>query len=64
VWLAPHPSGRSRWWNKAEHQRQAEVFYSRILGLLEFPGDPALPSVLPPDNWEALADTRAWPRSA
>lgn len=65
VWLSPHPSGRSRWWNEASHRAQAAAFFSRVLGLTEFPIGPELPSyVAPPEEWECLAETRSWPRSA
>jgi hypothetical protein len=61
VWLAPHPSGRSRWWNDEAHRHQAAAFFSRILGRLEFPGPPALPTATTPEQWGPLAETRSWP---
>jgi len=63
IWLAPHPSGRSRWWNKSENRHRAAAFFSRILGRTEAPLRPALPSVLPPETWWPLAETKCWPGS-
>lgn len=55
VWIAPHPSGRSRWWNRPEHRRSAEAFFSTALGALEFPEARTMPSPLGPDIWKALS---------
>lgn len=56
VWLAPHPSGRSRWWNRLENRRQADLFFGRVFGELPFPADQALPSLIPPEDWTALGE--------
>lgn len=29
-WVAPHPSGASRWWNDPENVKRAEAFWKRI----------------------------------
>jgi hypothetical protein len=61
VWLAPHPSGRSRWWNDPANRSRAVAFFSRLLGRMPFPSEPELPAVIEPGNWWALAETRSWP---
>lgn len=62
VWIAPHPSGRSRWWNNVDNRHRATAFFSRILGQMEAPLRPRLPEVTPPETWEGVAETRCWPR--
>lgn len=61
VWIAPHPSGRSRFWNAPENRHAAAAFFSRILGRTEMPIRGALPTVRPPATWDCLADTVSWP---
>jgi hypothetical protein len=54
VWLAPGPED--------EHNpRAAAAFYGRVLGRVELPPGPSLPSALEPEPFWPLADTRAWP---
>lgn len=64
VWIAPHPSGRSRWWNDPAHRDQAAAFFSRILGSMEFPVTPRLPACRPPETWAPLAESESWPDAA
>lgn len=61
AWIAPHPSGRSRWWNDPRNRDCAAAFFSRILGQLEELPAPALPAVLPPETWWPVAETESWP---
>ena len=61
VWIAPHPSGRSRWWNDEGNRSRAVAFFSRLLGRMPFPSEPELPAVIEPGNWWPLAETRSWP---
>jgi hypothetical protein len=61
LWLAPHPSGGSRWWNDRAHRSQARAFFRSILCAEEFPPEPALPTVRPPEAVWPLAETRSWP---
>lgn len=61
MWLAPHPSGRARWWNDRANRSAARCFFRKVLGAEEFPLPPALPIVRPPSDWAPLSDTRSWP---
>ena len=60
VWIAPHPSGSSRWWNDRAHRSNARTFFRRILGAEEMP-TPALPTPRRPEEWYPLSETRSWP---
>jgi hypothetical protein len=62
IWIAPHPSGRSRWWNHPGNRHRAAAFFSRVLGRTEFPFRAPLPVPCPPWTWESIADTKSWPR--
>lgn len=61
LWLAPHPSGRARWWNDRDNRARARCFFRRVLCAEEFPPEPALPTPRGPEECWPLADTRAWP---
>lgn len=38
VWLAPHPSGRNRWWNDPVNRRAGGLFFRLVAGRLELSG--------------------------
>lgn len=61
LWIAPHPSGSSRWWNDHANRARARAFFLRVLCAEEFPLPPALPSPRDPAGLWPLADTACWP---